>query len=48
MKSGEEKSRREKEKESEDRRTKIQAREMLGKARNTVFSNDLRVGRVEK
>jgi len=29
-------------------RKKIQARKIFGKSRNTVFSNDLRVGRVEK
>ena len=44
-----EKRREEKKRETERvRRKKIEAREMLGKSRHILFSNDLWVGRVEK
>jgi len=54
MKSRNGKSQRREEKKKEDqkrervRRKKISAREKVGKSRNTVFSNDFRLRRVEK
>ena len=54
MKSRGGKSQRREEKKKEDqkreslRRKKIQVREKVGKSRNTVFSNDLRLRRVEE
>ena len=54
MKSRDGKSQRREEKKKEDkkreglRRKKIQAREKVGKSRDTVFSNDLWLRKVEK
>jgi hypothetical protein len=44
----EEKSRREKKRRERVRRKKMQMREKVGKSRNTVFSIDLWLRRVEK
>ena len=46
--SREEAERRERLKERRVRRKKMQMREKVGKSRNTVFSNDLGLRRVEK
>ena len=44
----EESEKREDQRRESLRRKKIQEREKVGKSRNTVFSNDLRLRRVEK
>jgi len=45
---GEESEKRREQERERVRRKKIQVREKVGKPRNTVFSNDLRLRRVEK